>query len=81
MVNIVEQAIAQAMSQPDDRAMVNGIKSAVASHLRRLDPHATVTLTEFFNHTYVPIWLCSGLLSRVLPEGSFICGPPRTKMS
>lgn len=54
MVNIVEQSIAQAMSQPDDRAMVNGIKSAVASHLRRLDPHATVTLTEFFNHTYVP---------------------------
>ncbi|MFJ5088704.1 MULTISPECIES: hypothetical protein [unclassified Streptomyces] len=54
MVNVVEQLIAQAMDQPNDRIMVDGVKSAVANHFRRLDPHATVTLTEFFNHTHVP---------------------------
>lgn len=54
MVNLVEQSISQAMNEADDRTMVNQIKDTVARHLRRLDPHATVTTTEFFNHTHVP---------------------------
>lgn len=54
MVNLIEQSISQAMDEPDDRAMVSRIKDTVARHIRRLDPHATVTTTEFFNHTHVP---------------------------
>lgn len=54
MVNTVEQSIAHALDDPDDRSMVARVKETVAGHLRRMDPHATVTPTEFFNHTHVP---------------------------
>ncbi|MFC9627098.1 trypsin-like serine protease [Streptomyces sp. NPDC056930] len=54
MVNLVEQSISQAMDEPDDRMMFTRIKDIVARHLRRMDPGATVTKTEFFNHTHVP---------------------------
>ncbi|WP_329163121.1 hypothetical protein OHA63_37895 [Streptomyces anulatus] len=54
MVNLVEQSIAQAMDEPDDRMMFTQVKDIVARHLRRMDPGATVTKTEFFNHTHVP---------------------------
>ncbi|MFF7159615.1 hypothetical protein [Streptomyces sp. NPDC008139] len=54
MVNIVQQSISQALDEPDDRAMFRQVKNIVAGHLRRMDPRATVTTTEFFNHTHVP---------------------------
>ncbi|WP_266753047.1 MULTISPECIES: hypothetical protein [unclassified Streptomyces] len=54
MVNIVEQSISQAMDEPDDRMMFTRVKDIVARHLRHMDPGATVTKTEFFNHTHVP---------------------------
>ncbi|MFE5097920.1 hypothetical protein ACFRCI_48800 [Streptomyces sp. NPDC056638] len=54
MVNLVEQSISQAMDEPDDRMMFTRIKDIVARYLRRMDPGATVTKTEFFNHTHVP---------------------------
>ncbi|MFF0752031.1 hypothetical protein [Streptomyces sp. NPDC004267] len=54
MVNIVEQSIAQAMDEPDDRMMFTRVKDIVARHLTRMDPRAKVTQTEFFNHTHVP---------------------------
>ncbi|MFF6835922.1 hypothetical protein ACFY84_29420 [Streptomyces sp. NPDC012438] len=54
MVNIVEQSIAQAMDDPDDRMMFTRVKDIVARHLTRMDPRAKVTQTEFFNHTHVP---------------------------
>ncbi|WP_394436109.1 hypothetical protein [Streptomyces sp. SGAir0957] len=54
MVNVVEQSIARALDEPDDRDMIDGVKGAVARHLRSLDPHARVTTTDFFNHTHVP---------------------------
>ncbi|ARI50710.1 hypothetical protein A6E92_00080 [Streptomyces sp. S8] len=54
MVNLVEQSIAQAMDEPDDRMMFTQVKDIVARHLRRMDPGATITKTEFFNHTHVP---------------------------
>ncbi|MFE9098054.1 hypothetical protein, partial [Streptomyces sp. NPDC007264] len=53
-MNIVEQSISQAMDEPDDRMMFTRVKDIVARHLRRMDPGATVTKTEFFNHTHVP---------------------------
>lgn len=53
-MNLVEQSIAQAMDEPDDRMMFTQVKDIVARHLRRMDPGATVTKTEFFNHTHVP---------------------------
>ncbi|MEU2732530.1 hypothetical protein ABZ650_32930 [Streptomyces griseoviridis] len=34
--------------------MFTRVKDIVARHLRRMDPGATVTKTEFFNHTHVP---------------------------
>jgi hypothetical protein len=54
VVNIVEQSISQALDEPDDRVMFMQVKGIVARHLRRMDPRATVTTTEFFNHTHVP---------------------------
>jgi hypothetical protein len=54
LVNVVEQSISQAMDEPDDRAMFSRVKDIVARHLSRMDPRATVTMTEFFNHTHVP---------------------------
>ncbi|MFE6062577.1 hypothetical protein [Streptomyces sp. NPDC056431] len=53
-MNIVEQSIAQAMDEPDDRMMYTRVKDVVARHLTRTDPRAKVTQTEFFNHTHVP---------------------------
>jgi hypothetical protein len=54
VVSVVEQSIAQAMDEPDDRMMFTRVKDVVARHLRGMDPSATVTTTEFFNHTHVP---------------------------
>ncbi|WP_381092604.1 hypothetical protein, partial [Streptomyces caeni] len=53
-MNLVEQSISQAMDEPDDRMMFTRVKDIVARHLRRMDPGATITKTEFFNHTHVP---------------------------
>lgn len=53
-MSVVEQSIAQAMDEPDDRMMFTRVKDVVARHLRGMDPSATVTTTEFFNHTHVP---------------------------
>ncbi|MGX1975834.1 hypothetical protein [Streptomyces kronopolitis] len=54
MVNLVEQSTSQAMAEPDGRMMFTQVKGIIARHLSHMDPGATVTKTEFFNHTHVP---------------------------
>ncbi|MBV9445620.1 MAG: hypothetical protein JO345_06955 [Streptosporangiaceae bacterium] len=49
-----QDAIAAAGRLQDASSMVMAIKRAVASEIRAADPSASVTFTDYFNHTFVP---------------------------
>jgi hypothetical protein len=40
------------LSSPD--AIVSGVKGVVSDEIKKLNPEASVTYTDYFNHTYIP---------------------------
>lgn len=80
-MNLVEQSTSQAMAEPDDRMMFTQVKGIIARHLSHMDPGATVTKTEFFNHTHVPDMVLEWPGRPRTPAGSSIYAPHRTSAS
>jgi hypothetical protein len=49
-----QEAITAAGRMQDASSMITAVKRAVASEIRSADPSASVTFTDYFNHTFVP---------------------------
>ena len=50
----VRSEISLALNQPAPENIIEGVKRAVARQVEALNPHATITYTNYFNHTSVP---------------------------
>jgi hypothetical protein len=57
MTELADRVIAsvrEMLNQPSPERIVNGVKSVVSGEIRKLNPEASITYTDYFNHTYIP---------------------------